>query len=233
MNSGSPLIAFPRLPLIRAEGLRKAYDAGRIRVLQGVDLTVTAGETVALCGASGSGKSTLLNILGGLDSPDEGGVEIAGRPIRTQAQRTALLRHTVGFVFQLHNLVPDLTLRENCLLPALAAGRTPAGADERIRELLGATGIAHRIDRPVQELSGGERQRAALCRALVNRPRLVLADEPTGSLDEENGRRVFDLLLNLVAREGVTLVVATHDRSLAEACGRLVLVRDGRIVHDG
>lgn len=219
--------------IVSARGLWKSYDSGRIRVLQGVDLHVHAGETVALCGASGSGKSTLLNILGGLDSPDEGEVHVSGNPIRTPEQRTDLLRHTVGFVFQLHNLVPDLTLRENCLVPALAAGRHPREVQARVEQLLEATGIAHRIDRPVQELSGGERQRAALCRALVNRPRLVLADEPTGSLDEENGGRVFKMLIDLVARENATLVLATHDRSLAEACGRLVLVRDGRIVHDG
>lgn len=219
-------------PIASAHGVWKSFDAGRIRVLQGVDLEVRAGETIALCGASGSGKSTLLNILGGLDSPDEGEVRIDGHPIRSAAQRTALLRDTVGFVFQLHNLVPDLTLRENCLVPALAAGRHPREVKQRVAELLEATGIAHRIDRPVQELSGGERQRAALCRALVNRPRLVLADEPTGSLDEENGARVFKMLMDLVARERATLILATHDRSLAEACGRLVLVRDGRIVHD-
>ena len=219
-------------PIVSVRGLWKSYDSGRIRVLQGVDLHVHAGETVALCGASGSGKSTLLNILGGLDSPDEGDVHLDGHPIRTPEQRTALLRDTVGFVFQLHNLIPDLTLRENCLVPALAAGRHPREVKTRVEELLEATGIAHRIDRPVQELSGGERQRAALCRALVNRPRLVLADEPTGSLDEENGTRVFKMLIDLVARESATLILATHDRSLAEACGRLVLVRDGRIVHD-
>jgi ABC-type lipoprotein export system ATPase subunit len=219
-------------PLIQATDLWKSFDGGRIRVLQGVDLTVRTGETVALCGASGSGKSTLLNILGGLDSPDRGEVLIAGQPIRTAAERTALLRHTTGFVFQLHNLIPDLSLLENCLVPALAAGRHPRDVRARIDHLLDATGIDHRTDRPVQELSGGERQRAALCRALVNQPRLLLADEPTGSLDEENGERVFDLLLRMVENENVTLVLATHDRALAERCSRLVLVRDGRIAHD-
>jgi ABC-type lipoprotein export system ATPase subunit len=220
-------------PLIQATDLWKSFDGGRIRVLQGVDLTVRTGETVALCGASGSGKSTLLNILGGLDSPDRGEVLIAGQPIRTAAERTALLRHTTGFVFQLHNLIPDLSLLENCLVPALAAGRHPREVRARIDHLLDATGIDHRTDRPVQELSGGERQRAALCRALVNQPRLLLADEPTGSLDEENGERVFELLLRMVENENVTLVLATHDRALAERCSRLVLVRDGRIAHDG
>lgn len=219
-------------PIVHARDIWKSFDRDRIRVLQGVDLIVRTGETVALCGASGSGKSTVLNIMGGLDSPDRGDVLIDGKPIRTPAERTALLRHTAGFVFQLHNLIPDLTLRENCLVPALAAGRHPRDVRPRIEQLLEATGIAHRIDRPVQELSGGERQRAALCRALVNRPRLLLADEPTGSLDEENGARIFDLLLDLVRREQVTLVLATHDRALAGRCERVVLVRDGRIERD-
>jgi ABC-type lipoprotein export system ATPase subunit len=220
-------------PIIHATGLWKSFDRGRIRVLQGIDLIVRPGETLALCGASGSGKSTLLNILGGLDSPDHGEVLVAGSRIHTADERTRLLRHTVGFVFQLHNLIADLTLRENCLVPALAAGVHPREADARIQRLLALTGIAHRANRRVQELSGGERQRTALCRALVNQPRLLLADEPTGSLDEENGARVFELLLELVRRENLTLVLATHDRALAERCRRLVLVRDGRIVHDG
>ena len=219
-------------PIVHAQDIWKSFDRDRISVLKGVDLIVRTGETVALCGASGSGKSTVLNIMGGLDSPDRGDVLIDGKPIRTPAERTALLRHTAGFVFQLHNLIPDLTLRENCLVPALAAGQHPRDVRARIEQLLEATGIAHRIDRPVQELSGGERQRAALCRALVNRPRLLLADEPTGSLDEENGARIFDLLLDLVRREQVTLVLATHDRTQAGRCERVVLVRDGRIAHD-
>lgn len=218
--------------IVQARNIWKSFDQGRIAVLQGIDLLVHPGETVALCGASGSGKSTLLNILGGIDSPDDGAVLVDGKPIRSSDERTQLLRHTAGFVFQLHNLIPDLTLRENCLLPALAAGRRPVDVRERVEHLLELTGIAHRINRPVQELSGGERQRAALCRALVNRPRLLLADEPTGSLDEENGARVFNLLLELVARENATLILATHDRTLAEGCSRLVLVRDGRLVHD-
>jgi ABC-type lipoprotein export system ATPase subunit len=216
--------------VVSALGLWKSFDAGRIAVLRGIDLHVRAGETVSLCGASGSGKSTLLNILGGLDSPDRGEVLVEGKPIRTPQERTALLRHAAGFVFQLHNLIPDLTLVENCLVPAFAAGRRPRDARARIDHLLEATGIIHRADRPVQELSGGERQRAALCRALVNAPRLVLADEPTGSLDEENGARVFDLLLDLVARENATLILATHDTALAARCNRVVHIRDGRIV---
>lgn len=230
MTAYHPTLAAP--VLVRARDIWKSYDSGRIPVLQGVDLEVRTGETVALCGASGSGKSTLLNILGGLDSPCNGDVAIDGTTVRTQKQRTGLLRNSAGFVFQLHNLIPDLTLMENCLVPALAAGRTPKQVSSRIMELLEVTGIAHRANRPVQELSGGERQRAALCRALVNRPRLLLADEPTGSLDEENGSRILQLLLDLAKQEKATLILATHDRRLAESCSRLLLIRDGRFVHD-
>jgi len=220
--------ASSRSVVIEASNIWKAFDHGRIQVLQGAGLTVHRGETIALCGASGSGKSTLLNIIGGLDAPDEGEVRIHGRIPRTTEDRTRLRRETVGFVFQLHNLIPDLTLVENCLVPALAAGARPRDRLERIHHLLEATGIRHRADRPVQELSGGERQRAAICRALVNEPSIILADEPTGSLDEASGRQVLDLLFDLVARDAATLVMATHDRAVAERCDRIVVMRDGR-----
>jgi ABC-type lipoprotein export system ATPase subunit len=219
--------------VLSASDVHKSFDGGRISVLRGVSLKVRAGESVALCGTSGSGKSTLLNILGGLDIPDTGTVEMGRRRIATAAERTWALRHTVGFVFQLHNLIPDLTLEENCLIPALATGGSLEEARERVNGLLEATGIAHRATRPVQQLSGGERQRAALCRALVNRPAVLLADEPTGSLDESNGAKVLELMFGLMATEATTLVVATHDRSVAEACSRLVVIRNGLIDHDG
>jgi ABC-type lipoprotein export system ATPase subunit len=135
----------------------------------------------------------------------------------------------MGFVFQLHNLIPDLTLEENCLIPTVAAGTNRPAARTRLRELTDLTGLSHRLDQRIQKLSGGERQRTALCRALMNRPRILLADEPTGSLDEHTSAKVFELLLDVVASEGVTLVMATHDRALAERCDRLVEMRDGRI----
>ena len=140
-----------------------------------------------------------------------------------------LLRHEIGFVFQLHNLIPDLTLEENCLIPTVAAGVDRMDAMARLRELTDRTGLNHRLGSKIQKLSGGERQRTALCRALMNKPRILLADEPTGSLDEATSARVFNLLLEIVAREGVTLVMATHDRGLANKCGRLIEMRDGRI----
>jgi ABC-type lipoprotein export system ATPase subunit len=135
----------------------------------------------------------------------------------------------VGFVFQLHNLIPDLTLAENCLIPSVAAGVPRREALERLQQLAEGTGLSHRLQHRIQKLSGGERQRTALCRALMNRPRILLADEPTGSLDERTSAQVFDLLLNLAVREGVTLVMATHDRDLAERCHRTVVMKDGKI----
>lgn len=214
-----------------ARGVWKSYDQGAIAVLRGVDLEVPAGETAALCGASGCGKSTLLHLLGGLDVPDRGEVTVNGVPIGAERDRLRLLRHEVGFVFQLHNLIPDLTLEENCLIPTVAAGLDRRAAQARLEELAHRTGLSHRLHHRIQKLSGGERQRTALCRALMNRPKILLADEPTGSLDERTSGMVFDLLLELAAGEGVTLLMATHDRALARRCDRLVEMHDG-ILHD-
>jgi ABC-type lipoprotein export system ATPase subunit len=187
------------------------------------------GETVALCGPSGCGKSTLLHLLGGLDEPDRGRVSVNSVEINRHRSPLRLLRHEIGFVFQLHNLIPDLTLEENCLIPTVAAGIARSTALARLRDLTERTGLSHRLGHRIQKLSGGERQRTALCRALMNKPRILLADEPTGSLDEKTSAVVFDLLLDLVAKEGVTLIMATHDRALAQRCDRLVEMHNGRI----
>ena len=218
----------PRVTL-RACGLWKSYDQGAITVLSGVDLAVHAGQTTALCGASGCGKSTLLHLLGGLDTPDRGSVEVNGAAIRNGADRLRILRHEIGIVFQLHNLIPDLTLEENCLIPAVASGMDRRTANARLLELTGRTGLRDRLHHRIQKLSGGERQRTALCRALMNKPKILLADEPTGSLDERTSGMVFDLLLELAAGEGVTLLMATHDRALAERCDRLIEMHNGVI----
>jgi len=215
--------------VIRADNLWKSYDEGAITVLKGVTVEVIAGQTVALCGPSGCGKSTLLHLIGGLDHPDEGRVFVNGIDLKTRRNMTSFLRHEVGFVFQLHNLIPDLTLEENCLLPAIAAGMDRRAARERLRQLAARIGLENRLGHRIQKLSGGERQRTALCRALMNRARILLADEPTGSLDERNSAAIFALLLELARGEGLTLLMATHDRSLAAACDRLVEMRDGRI----
>lgn len=206
-----------------------SYDQETIQVLNGVNFEAVAGQTVALCGPSGCGKSTLLHLLGGLDEPTRGRIVVNGNPLGRGRSTLHLLRHEVGFVFQLHNLLPDLTLEENCLIPAVAAGTSPDVAQARLRQLTGRTGLKHRLKQRIKKLSGGERQRTALCRALMNRPGILLADEPTGSLDERTTDQIFDLLLELVANEGITLVMATHDTSLARRCDRLVEMRDGKI----
>lgn len=215
--------------VLQAENVWKSYDAGAIGVLKGVDFQAFAGQTIALCGPSGCGKSTLLHLLGGLDEPDRGRVWVNGAEIRGGRGPLRLLRHEVGFVFQLHNLIPDLTLEENCLIPTVAARVGRQTARERLLLLTGRTGLSDRLGHRIQKLSGGERQRTALCRALMNSPKILLADEPTGSLDESTSAIVFQLLLDLVATEKITLVMATHDRGLAERCDRLIEMRDGRI----
>jgi lipoprotein-releasing system ATP-binding protein len=215
--------------VLQAIDVWKSYDAGAISVLNGIDFEAIEGQTVALCGPSGCGKSTLLHLLGGLDEPDRGRVSVNNVELNRKYSRLHLLRHEVGFVFQLHNLIPDLTLEENCLIPTVAAGIDRQAAQVRLHQLTSLTGIGHRLGHRIQKLSGGERQRTALCRALMNKPRILLADEPTGSLDEQTSATVFRLLLDLAAEEGLTLVMATHDRGMAKQCHRLVEMRNGRI----
>jgi ABC-type lipoprotein export system ATPase subunit len=214
--------------VVRAEDLWKSYEGGAIQVLNGVDFEAFAGQAVALCGPSGCGKSTLLHLLGGLDEADRGRILVHGAELASR-RRTHFLRHEVGFVFQLHNLIPDLTLEENCLIPTVAAGTPRTDALARLHDLAERTGLTHRLKQRIQKLSGGERQRTALCRALMNRPGILLADEPTGSLDERTSGQIFDLLLELARIDGITLVMATHDRGLAAHCDRLVEMRDGKI----
>lgn len=216
--------------MIVIDDVWKSFDDGKIAVLKGVSLEVKSGELLALCGTSGCGKSTLLSLIAGLEDCDRGEVRIDGRVWQSEREKVALLRREVGFVFQLHHLMPDLTLEENCLVPVIAVGGSMATAKVRMRELAEMTGVAHRLDRSVRELSGGERQRGALVRALMNDPRILLADEPTGALDEENREIVFQLLLDLVRKGGKTLVMATHDKEMAQRCDRVLQMRDGRVV---
>lgn len=215
--------------LASACAISKSYDGGRIAVLRDASLAVRAGELVALWGASGSGKSTLLHLLGGLDVPDRGELTVCGLDPRLERDRLVLRRHHLGFVFQLHNLIADLTVEENLRVPALAVGAPRPETSARILELTRRVGLDHRLRHRVQDISGGERQRVAICRALLNRPRLLLADEPTGSLDEATGNAVFALLKELASRDGIAVVLATHERRFAEACDRMVRVRDGQL----
>jgi len=217
---------------IGAEGLVRSYESGRIRALRGVDLEIAAGEFLAVMGPSGCGKSTLLNLLGGLDAPDEGTVFVEGHAL-APAELDEYRAVMVGFVFQLHNLIPVLTAAENVQVPMLAPGGPPkreraALADELIEEV----GLTERARARPPELSGGERQRVAVARALANRPGLVLADEPTGSLDSESGTRILDLLARIQRTHGTTLVLVTHDEATASRADRIVRMLDGRIVAD-
>jgi ABC-type lipoprotein export system ATPase subunit len=217
------------VPDVQLHDVWKSFDAGRIEVLKGVSLQVAKGELLALCGSSGCGKSTLLHLIAGLEAADRGSVKVAGEEAGDEATRVRWLRGKIGYVFQLHHLMADLTLEENLLVPAVATGAPRKAARERVRALAAATGLQRQLDQRVRQLSGGERQRGALCRALVNDPELLLADEPTGALDENNREVVFELMLRMVREAGRTLVMATHDPALAARCDRTVRMRDGRI----
>ena len=207
----------------------KSFDRGRIEVLKGVSLDVCQGELVALCGTSGCGKSTLLNVVSGLEDIDRGEVAVLGHDVVDEKTRVKLLRFHIGYVFQFHHLMPDLTLAENCLVPVIAAGGGRERALERLNELAEATGLSHRLRQQVRELSGGERQRGALVRALMNDPEILLCDKPTGALDEKNRDNVMELLVDLVRSRGRTMIMATHDLDLAKRCDRTMKMRDGRI----
>lgn len=213
--------------IIEVKKVCKAFDEGRIRVLSDVSMKVNQGETVALWGASGSGKTTLLHLMGGLDAPDCGQILVDGLNPAAEVDRLRLRREKIGFVFQLHNLIADLTLYENCMIPLVATKGNHSEFEARFEELSELLGVDHRKDRRIQELSGGERQRVAICRALMHAPRVVLADEPTGSLDESTGETVFELLKSTARKQGVTIVMATHERRFAEACDRIFQVRNG------
>ncbi len=220
-----------RVPLVETRSLTRVYD-GEIRALDAVNLVIRAGETVSVMGPSGSGKSTLLHLLGALDRPTSGQVLIDGEDL---GRLSDLDRHravTVGFVFQLHNLLPVLTALENVTVATRGGVLGAEERRERALELLGRVGLASKAERMPQQLSGGERQRVALARALANNPPLLLADEPTGNLDSQSGSEVLELLRELNQELGTTLVMVTHDPVVALATRRILTLRDGRIVHD-
>jgi putative ABC transport system ATP-binding protein len=223
-------------PLFEARGVAKTYRLGAVDVpaLRGVDLVIGEGEVVALAGPSGSGKSTLLNLLGGLDVPGAGEVRLGGRDLGalSEGERTRLRRHQLGFVFQTFNLVPVLTAWENVEYPLWIAGVDTAERRRRVDEALAAVGLAARGRHRPDQLSGGERQRVAVARALVHRPRAVLADEPTGNLDSTTGQQILDLLFAANRERRTTLLVATHDAAVLARAARRVRLRDGVVVAD-
>jgi len=216
---------------LRVEGLSRAFVQGdrTIHVLRGVDLTLAPGEIVALVGPSGSGKSTLLQAVGLLEGGFSGSIRVAGEEASRLDDngRTRLRREAIGFVYQFHHLLPDFTAEENVVLPQLIRGLDPKPALERAQALLDALGLAERRDHRPSQLSGGEQQRVAVARALANRPALVLADEPTGNLDEATADRVLEEFLRLVRGEGAAALVATHNERLAERMDRVVRLHEG------
>ena len=224
------------MPILEATGITKTIDTGthRVEILRGVDLELPAGQFVAIMGASGSGKSTLLGLLAGLDTPTAGKVIIDGVDITgLNEDALALVRgRKIGFVFQSYQLIPTLTAEENVLLPHELSGGDVAAGLTRARELLTSVGLADRMDHYPVQLSGGEQQRVALARAFMCKPPILMADEPTGNLDSVNGAHVLDLLISLNQREGTTLVLVTHDRTLASRADRIITLSDGQVVAD-
>ena len=222
------------LPLVATE-LRKQFREGAdvLEVLRGVNLAVQAGETLAIVGSSGCGKTTLLQLLGGLDRPTSGTVSVFGRDLATlgATERGLMRNQSLGFVYQFHHLLPEFSAMENVAMPLLLRRQSLATVRAEAEQLLARVGLAERLDHKPGELSGGERQRVAVARALVTRPAVVLADEPTGNLDEETGAKVLELMLELNAETGSSLVLVTHAHDIARRMGR-VLTLSGGILED-
>ncbi|HRL02568.1 MAG TPA: lipoprotein-releasing ABC transporter ATP-binding protein LolD [Vitreoscilla sp.] len=212
----------------------RTYQDGKLKVdvIQNLDLEVKPGESVSIVGASGSGKSTLLHIMGGLDTPSSGEVRLMGQPLKDVSQKDlGLLRNQhLGFVYQFHHLLPEFTALENVKMPLLIGKVNKAEAEKRAIEMLEKVGLGSRIDHRPSELSGGERQRAAIARALVTKPKCLLADEPTGNLDRKNAQVILDLMLDLQRELGTALVVVTHDEELAARFGRMLTMREGHLM---
>lgn len=223
-----------RRPILEARGLRRIYieeDGSELTVLDGVEIRVAPGEIVAVVGASGAGKSTLLHLLGCLDRPTAGEVILDGQPVAHLAERelASIRSRRIGFVFQFHHLLRDFTALENVMMPLLIAGATRGRAAERARDLLGRVGLGNRVSHKPNELSGGEQQRVAVARALANQPAAILADEPSGNLDTHTSEELHSLFFRLRDEHGSALVLATHNRELADRADRVLLVKDSQL----
>lgn len=222
------------MELLTCEGVKKVYGSGsnQFAALNGIDLSVSKGEFVAIVGASGSGKSTLLHILGSVDRPTEGKVIIEGTDISTlnQKQSAIFRRRKVGLVYQFYNLIPTLTIRKNILMPLLLDKKKPN--QDYFHQIIGSLGIADKLDTLPGQLSGGQQQRAAIARSLIYRPALLLADEPTGNLDQKNSKEIIDLLKLSNRNLNQTVLLITHDEKIALEADRIVTIEDGRIISD-
>ncbi len=220
-------------PVLQCRGVTRRFREGGsvLEVLSKIDLVVQAAERVAIIGISGSGKTTLLQILGGLDDPDEGEVIVDGKPMHggNESSKGELRNRYIGFVYQFHHLLPEFTAEENVAMPLLIRREVKSVAMEQARQLLGRVGLGERLTHKPGELSGGERQRAAVARALITRPQLVLADEPTGNLDAGNGEHVLNLMLELNQELQTSLIIVTHDHSIAARMDRVLVLEDGKL----
>ena len=218
--------------IIKIQGLKKSYDNGKIKALNGMDLEVKKGEFVSIMGPSGSGKSTLLNMIGALDTADEGLIEVAGIDLMKTKKLNKFRSKEIGFVFQMHNLIPNLSVIENVQIPMFETKATSKEMHDRAFDLLKSVDLEDKIDQKPTKLSGGERQRVAIARALVNHPSIILADEPTGALDSKTGAVILKLLKDLHLKENVTLVMVTHEPYVGNMAQRLVTVLDGKVQSD-
>lgn len=216
-------------PALEARDLHKSYDEGRIEALRGVDLSISAGEYVAVTGPSGSGKSTLLHLLGGLDSPTGGEVLFKNAGLGSAINLDTYRSKSVGFIFQAFHLMPTLRAIENVQVPMLGLKRCRSDRAARAKDLLTEMDLGHRMGQYPNQLSAGERQRVAIARALANDPEILLADEPTGNLDSVNSARIMDILIGIQRKRGMTLIVVTHENEIAHSAPRLIRMRDGRV----
>jgi len=215
--------------IVEIKDLRKSFDKGKVTALNGIDLEIKKGEFVSITGPSGSGKSTLLNMIGALDRADEGFINVAGYDLTLKNDLSEFRSREIGFIFQLHNLIPNLSVLENVEIPLFERNLSGKEMRERALKLLEYMGLSDKVNRKPTELSGGERQRVAIARALTNEPSIILADEPTGSLDSKNGQLILEHLKELHEKEKVTLIMVTHDMNVASLANRTIEVLDGRI----
>lgn len=217
--------------VVEINNLVKSYENGHIKALNGIDLTITEGEFVSIIGPSGSGKSTLLNMLGALDLPDSGSIKVAGYDLVSNKKLNVFRSQKIGFVFQLHNLIPNLSVVENIEIPMFTSKLSNSEMRSKALKLLDDVGLKDKASLKPSKLSGGERQRVAIARALANDPSIILADEPTGSLDSKTSNKILKQLIDLHKSNNVTLIIVTHDMNVARLADRIIEVLDGKIIN--